>query len=149
MKREFVSCFTTIHSPKRLNLRRNFDYPLHFGRDFQAVNVPAEKLAQLPQPGRSPLTDHHLTRIFHKDVEVGTPRRRGTGASRSDGFVTLATKCSAAERGGYGAARHPYLCFAALGRNGCEICGLSEMRDLERRVDQERGGDDLVSAWPQ
>ena len=100
MKREFVSCFTTIHSPKRLNLRRNFDYPLHFGRDFQAVNVPAEKLAQLPQPGRSPLTDHHLTRIFHKDVEVGTPRRRGTGASPSDGFVTLATKCSAAERGG-------------------------------------------------
>jgi hypothetical protein len=73
-----------------------------------------------------------LARIFRKNVEVGTPRcgvpapcRRGTGASLSDGFVTLATECSAAERGGDGAARHPYLCFAALGRNGCEICGLA------------------------
>jgi hypothetical protein len=83
---------------------------------------------------------HQVTRIsrswfalaLHKNVEVGTPRcgvpapcRRGTGASLSDGFVTLATECSAAERGGDGAARHPYLCFAALGRNGCETCGLA------------------------
>jgi hypothetical protein len=50
---------------------------------------------------------------------VGTPRcgvpapcRRGTGASQSDGFVALGMECSAAERGGDSAARHPYLRFA-------------------------------------
>jgi hypothetical protein len=67
---------------------------------------------------------HQVTRIsrswfalawtFRKNVEVGTPRcgvpapcRRGTGASPSDGFVTLARECSAAERGGDGAGAIP------------------------------------------
>ena len=69
-----------------------------------------------------------LARIIHTEAEVGTPRcgvpapcRRGTGASPGDGFVTLGTECSAAERGGDGAARHPYLCFVARCRNDREI----------------------------
>ncbi|MEO8426978.1 MAG: hypothetical protein ABI651_07700, partial [Verrucomicrobiota bacterium] len=70
-------------------------------------------------------------RTFQTQSAVGTPRcgvpapcRRGTGGSPGDGFVSLATECSAAERGGDGAARHPYLCLAALGKIGREICGL-------------------------
>ena len=65
-----------------------------------------------------------------KKTAVGTPRcgvpapcRRGTGASPSDGLVALATECSAAERGGDGAARHPYLCFTAPGRKGAKYVG--------------------------
>ena len=59
-----------------------------------------------------------LARIFRTSA-VGTPRcgapapcRRGTGASPSEGFLGLLKACSAAERGGGGAARHPCLCFA-------------------------------------
>jgi len=67
-----------------------------------------------------------LARIFRTSA-VGTPRcgapapcRRGTGASPSEGFLGLLKACSAAERGGGGAARHPYHSFAAPGRNGYE-----------------------------
>ena len=68
MKREFVSCFTTIHSPKRLNLRRNFDYLLYFGKGLQTVKVsreivasrddlrdaPGKAVAQVSKPAVSP-----------------------------------------------------------------------------------------------
>src|SRR5437762_13543271 len=44
-----------------------------------------------------------LTRIFHTELKVGTPRcgvpapcRRGTSASLRDQFVALGTECSAA-----------------------------------------------------
>jgi hypothetical protein len=56
------------------------------------------------------------------------PCRRGTVASPGDGFVALGTECSAAERGGDGAARHPYLGFVASGRNSHEIPGLGSAR---------------------
>jgi len=38
--------------------------------------------------------------------------------------VALGTECSAAERGGDGAARHPYLGFVASGGNSGQISGL-------------------------
>ena len=67
-----------------------------------------------------------LARTLYTEAEAGTQRcgvpapcRRGTGASSNDRFAALGTERSAAERGGDGAARHPYLCFAAPGRNGC------------------------------
>jgi len=72
-----------------------------------------------------------LTRLFHAELKVGTPRcgvpapcRRGTGVLPSDQFVALGTECSAAERGGDGAARHPYLGFVASRGNAHEISGL-------------------------
>jgi phosphate-selective porin OprO/OprP len=72
-----------------------------------------------------------LARIFQTEVKVGTPRcgvpapcRRGTGDSPSDQFVPLGTECSAAERGGDGAARHPYLGFVASRGNAHEISEL-------------------------
>jgi len=43
-------------------------------------------------------------------------------------LVALGTECSAAERGGDGAARHPYLCFVAPGRSGPEISWLNLKR---------------------
>ena len=68
---------------------------------------------------------------WYTEVEVGTPRcgvpapcRRGTGPSPTDQFVALGTECSAAERGGDGAARHPYLGFVASRGNAHEISGL-------------------------
>ena len=71
-----------------------------------------------------------LAPVIHTKAEVGTPRcgvpapcRRGTGASPIDQFVALVTECSAAERGGDGAARHPYLCFVAPGRSSQEMSG--------------------------
>jgi hypothetical protein len=48
MKREFVSCFTTIHSPKRLNLRRNFGDSFHLGWDLSGRERARRKAAQLP-----------------------------------------------------------------------------------------------------
>ncbi|MEO8427451.1 MAG: hypothetical protein ABI651_10095 [Verrucomicrobiota bacterium] len=73
-----------------------------------------------------------LARTFYTRTVVGTPRcgvpapcRRGTGASPSVGFMALATGNSAADRGGDGAARHPYLCFTAPGGYGYEIFGPS------------------------
>src|SRR6185369_16321044 len=72
-----------------------------------------------------------LTRLFHAELKVGTPRcgvpapcRRGTGVLPSDQFVALGTECSAAERGGDGAARHPYLGFVASRGNAHEISEL-------------------------
>ena len=68
---------------------------------------------------------------WYTELKVGTPRcgvpaprKRGTGASQSDQFMALGTECSAAERGGDGAARHPYLGFVASRRNAHEISGL-------------------------
>ena len=70
----------------------------------------------------------------YTELKVGAPRcgvpapcRRGTGASPSDQFVALGTECSAAERGGDGAARHPYLGFFASRGNAHEISGLVVM----------------------
>ena len=68
---------------------------------------------------------------WYTEAKVGTPRcgvpapcRRGTGASLRDRFGALGTESSAAERGGDGAARHPYLCLIAPGRNGHEMSEL-------------------------
>jgi len=95
-------------------------------------------------------------------MKVGTPRcgvpapcRRGTGASPRDQFVALGTECSAAERGGGGAARHPYLGFVATGSKqpferfvlshthlmcGATIAqpGRSMLHTLDRRFVEER-----------
>jgi hypothetical protein len=57
---------------------------------------------------------------------VPAPCRRGTGAPLSNRFVALGAEYSAAERGGDGAARHPYLCLIAPGRNGHEISELTD-----------------------
>ena len=97
-----------------------------------------ELCCTLPQASQS-----SLARTLYTEAEAGTqrcgvpaPRGRGTGASSYDGFVALGTERSAAERGGDGAARHPYLCVAAPGRNGCST--ISPFRRAPRRF-LERG----------
>ena len=76
---------------------------------------------------------------IHTQVKVGTPRcgvpapcRRGPGLSPSDQFVALGTKCSAAERGGDGAARHPYLGFVASRGNAHDTSRLRRRKDQGR-----------------
>jgi hypothetical protein len=85
------------------------------------------------------------------NAKVGTPRcgvpapyRRRTGVSPSDRFVALRTECSAAERGGDGAARHPYLCFVALRRNSDEISrpGLMPFGNSGRRQTRAERSED-------
>jgi hypothetical protein len=83
------------------------------------------------------------------NAKVGTPRRRGTGVSPSDRFVALRTECSAAERGGNGAARHPYLCFVALRRNSHEISrpGLETPTTQARKPGSKVGDVSAAAGW--
>ena len=53
----------------------------------------------------------------------------------------VAAKCSAAERGGDGAARHPYLCFVAPGRKGHEISVINKFCNMVGNVGERRANE--------